>query len=149
MTAFDSLTPQPDMQDNGQAANTFSRWVWNVILVAIAAILVSGVIVLMHTASTAATPKAPAIVTITDKGFVPQTMTIQVGQSVLWINDASSKHQIAADPYPANNSAPAGLNDPVPLLKGQSYGFTYTSKGSYNYHDQLNPYNFKGNVIVK
>lgn len=52
---------------------------------------------------------APAEVSITKTGFIPQAVTINVGQAVTWTNNDKSVHQVASDPYPMDNTLP-GLN---------------------------------------
>jgi hypothetical protein len=42
----------------------------------------------------------------------------------------------------------AGFRDTSPLTQGQTYSFVFNAKGTYTY-DHLNPYTFKGMVIVK
>lgn len=125
------------------------RLLQNTGYIAAAITLVIVVVSLTHTPSGSAAPSAPAIVTITSKGLIPETLSIQTGQTVVWMNDDSHAHQIAADPYPTDNGGPAGFYDPVPLLEGQSYGFTFNKRGAYAYHDQLHPYTVKGTIIVK
>lgn len=91
---------------------------------------------------------APAEVSITSSGFVPQTMTVKVGQPIVWTNNDSSPHQINSDPFPTDNAVP-GLNSGSGLSKGQTYRYVFSKAGTYTYHDDLNPYKFKGTVIVQ
>jgi len=90
---------------------------------------------------------APAVVSITKNGFTPATIRIKTGQAVVWTNNDSAKHEINSDPYPTDNDL-ADFNDTEPLAQNDSYSFIFTTPGTYNYHDQLNPLSFAGTVVV-
>jgi plastocyanin len=87
-----------------------------------------------------------ATVEITAKGFEPATLRIKVGAKVTWNNTDSVLHQIASNPYPANNGLP-GLSSPG-LESGQSYSYTFRQAGKFGYHDQQNPTQMLGVVDV-
>lgn len=91
-----------------------------------------------------------AQVYVTKSGFIPAIINIKVGTSLTWTNQDSKVHQVAADPYPKNDSIP-GLNSTVILNKGDSYSFKFDNAGTYTYHDQKNPLNksFHGTVVVQ
>lgn len=96
------------------------------------------------------TPVAPqmqAQVTITDKGFSPATIKVKKGSQVTWTNLDKAPHLVASDPHPTHTLLP-GLESPV-LLSNDSYSFIFEKVGSFTYHDHLNPYKFKGTVIVE
>ena len=78
-----------------------------------------------------------AAVAITASGFVPAVVTVNKGTTITWTNDDSASHQVVANPYPNGKSLPS-LRSEV-LNNKQSYSFTATKKGSFGYHDQLNP----------
>jgi plastocyanin len=92
----------------------------------------------------------PAAVSVTKNGFVPATLQIKIGTQVNWKNNDTKIHQIAADPYPKNNSIP-GFDSQVILKSKDTYSFTFTKTGIYTYHDEHNPLksNFKGTITVK
>lgn len=100
------------------------------------------------TKTTAISYVAPAKVSITKTGFSPEAVTVTVGQAVTWTNNDNSGHQIASDPYPKDNTL-AGLNSHSSIPSGHTYSYTFTKAGTYYYHDNLNPYTLKGEVIVK
>jgi plastocyanin len=89
-----------------------------------------------------------ALVSITSSGFSPATISVQQGQTVMWLNLDNSPHQPASDPYPLSNGL-AGFDDKTPLNDADSYGFRFDKVGTYTYHDQLNPFQYKGTVIVR
>src|SRR5688572_22537227 len=48
-------------------------------------------------------------VNITSSGFTPKTITINVGESVIWMNSDSAPHNVNSDPHPTH-TANAFLN---------------------------------------
>jgi plastocyanin len=98
--------------------------------------------------NTQATVVAPAEVSITSGELMPATVKIKVGQSVVWKNNDTIDHQIAADPYPTNTSLP-DLGKGEVLKPGDSFAYQFEKSGTYTYHDNLNPYAIKGMVVVQ
>jgi plastocyanin len=96
-------------------------------------------------------PKAPissAKVIVSDSGFMPQTIHVKAGTSVSWTNQDARPHELAADPYPKNDSIP-DFNNQLILQNDDTYSFIFSKAGTYHYHDQLNPFKFTGTVVVK
>jgi len=90
----------------------------------------------------------PALVEITDSGFVPSTISVNKNQAIIWTNNTDSNHLVATDPYPTDNGV-KGFKSNV-LNPNDSYAFILPNKsGTYTYHDDLNPYKFKGVIIIK
>jgi plastocyanin len=89
-----------------------------------------------------------AEVAINSDSFTPKTIYVKAGTQLTWTNNDTKPHQVAADPYPKNNSIP-GFNNDLPLSSGDSYSFTFNKKGKYTYHDQLAPFNLQGTVVVE
>ena len=89
------------------------------------------------------TPTPPPVVnktvTITAQNFAfnPNSITINKGDTVVWVNRDSAPHQIAGD-YASSN----------PLSQGQSFSIKYDSTGTYNYHCAIHP-SMTGVIIVK
>lgn len=102
------------------------------------------------TTTPAASSPALAQVAITPAGLTPSTITIKAGTQLTWTNQDSRSHQVAADPHPANSSIP-GLESDTTLLAGDSLSFTFETKGTYSYHDHLNPLKktYWGRVVVE
>jgi plastocyanin len=90
---------------------------------------------------------APAQVSITKNGFSPQTIKIKVNQGIIWTNNDTAQHQVSSDPYPTDNGL-ADFNQQQPMSQNQSWDFVFSQTGTFSYHDNLNPYTFKGTVIV-
>ncbi|MGE5392541.1 MAG: cupredoxin domain-containing protein [Candidatus Saccharibacteria bacterium] len=78
--------------------------------------------------------------------FNPATISINKGDTIIWLNDDVMKHQIASDPHPGHTGMP-GLVSPV-LNQNQTYTFRFDATGTFRYHDDLNPA-LKGTIEVK
>lgn len=100
-----------------------------------------------NNASSSVTTPSGSQVSISPTGFIPQTITLKAGTQLTWTNNDTSPHQVAADPYPSNNSIP-GFDSTIVLHAGDSYSFTFVVPGTYHLHDQLNPMNINGTVVV-
>ncbi|HTB49227.1 MAG TPA: cupredoxin domain-containing protein [Verrucomicrobiae bacterium] len=90
---------------------------------------------------------APAIVSITNTGFVPATVSIKIGQAVAWTNTDSSPHSVTSDdPRPM-----AGIPDPdsqTAISQNNTYDYVFDKAGIYSYHDDNN-LAFRATVVVK
>ncbi len=72
--------------------------------------------------------------------YQPDTLTVKVGDTVEWKNTDIVPHTVTA----ANRK----LFDSGRIVKGASWRFTVTSKGTYDYLCTLHP-NMKGKLIVQ
>ena len=88
------------------------------------------------------------VVMITDTGFSPETVKIKKGQTVEWLNKDGTPHQVASDPYPDHSTLPH-LFAEQPLAQNDSFTYTFEDAGTFTYHDNLKPVDFKGTVIVE
>jgi plastocyanin len=96
---------------------------------------------------TKTTPVLVANVSVTKDGFVPATIQIKKGSQVAWTNNDSSPHQVITDPHPTHTNLKS--LDSSSLGQGESFTFTFEKTGTFTYHDEMNPLNLKGTVIVK
>jgi plastocyanin len=96
----------------------------------------------------AAGPVAPtADVDMNAKGFTPAALTVKTGTKVTWLNvDVKNDHRVKANPYPTGESLP-GLDSKVNMPPHSTYTYTFSTAGTYKYHDQLNPL-LNGEVVV-
>jgi plastocyanin len=77
-------------------------------------------------------PTLPTVtVIIKARAFDPATITIKEGTTVTWINEDPMLHHVVHLPEVTN----AQLFDSGPLSSGQSFSYTFTEKGRYNYGD--------------
>jgi len=87
-------------------------------------------------------PQAPVTTnTITIKNFVfnPSTITVKVGANITWTNEDSASHQVKED---------NGLFLSSLLGNGQSFTYTFTTVGMYNYTCNIHS-SMHGKVIVE
>jgi plastocyanin len=92
--------------------------------------------------------KPPVVVQISDSGFSPSALSISKGTTVQWTNTDTTIHQVAADPYPKDNSI-NGFDSTIQLNQADTLSFTFNKPGTYTYHDEKNPLKFKGTIVVK
>lgn len=90
----------------------------------------------------AATPTAKRIVyTVLIEGvkFTPESLTVNRGDVVVWVNK---------DPFPHTATAQAGAFDSRSIPAGKSWRFTTTRSGTFSYLCTLHP-TMTGVLIVK
>jgi uncharacterized repeat protein (TIGR01451 family) len=72
-------------------------------------------------------------------GYQPPTITIHVGDTVIWTNAGSLQHSVTAD----DSSFDSGL-----FGTGATWRMTFNTAGSYSYHCAPHPW-MKGTVVVQ
>lgn len=90
------------------------------------------------------------IVTITDSGMSPATVTVKSGGKLTWTNNSSKVVSIASDPHPTHtlNQEVSNGQFVLNLSPGASSTVTLTKVGNWGVHDHLNP-SVKMKVIVQ
>lgn len=78
---------------------------------------------------------ASSIITYSDNGFVPASLTIAAGTTVTWDNQSSEKLWVKATgssdtDCPASSTA---LNECAAVAKGGTYSHTFTTLGTFTY----------------
>lgn len=74
----------------------------------------------------------------TNTGFQPAKLTIPVGTMVEFINQSDEKMWVASNMHPSHEIL-ATFDQFKGVGKGQSYMYTFDRKGSWPYHDHINP----------
>jgi len=97
------------------------------------------------TTTVAPTP-APVAVVIQNYGFNPQTITVPVGTTVTWTNLDTAQHQVANSG--TSTFGPGLMFQSGILGKGDSYSYTFTAAGSYQYYCPIHSFMI-GTVFVK
>ncbi len=88
-------------------------------------------------------PKAPAPavpdqVTVANRSYTPQSITIPVGGTVTWVfDDGGMAHDVVADDKAFRS----------PLMESNSFKHTFTEPGTFTYHCTPHP-DMTGTVIV-
>ena len=102
-------------------------------------------------------PEGSIIVEVTSTGFSPNPLTVKQGDTVTWINKDTESHWVASAVHPSHNEYPetggcigSKFDSCKRLGQGDSWSFTFNTKGSWRYHDHLNPAApFFGTVVVE
>lgn len=85
-----------------------------------------------------------ALVTYTDDGFTPSTITVARGTTVLFVNESSGSMWVASAVHPTHQVLP-GFDQ---LSAGERYTYTFEQEGSWKYHNHLAP-SQTGTVVVE
>jgi plastocyanin len=88
----------------------------------------------------------PVNVQISSNGFDPSTLTVKVGQFIVWTNNDTTQHAIISDKDKKGNQL-SSLNSPG-LNPTDQFGYSFTKAGTYSYHDNLSSADFRGVVKV-
>ncbi|HEX7651364.1 MAG TPA: hypothetical protein VF439_01440 [Candidatus Paceibacterota bacterium] len=91
----------------------------------------------------------PVVVTLTDSGFSPETITIKKGQAVTFVNQSKSGMWVASDPHPTHQGYDGTTRTEhcVPGYEGAApfdectvanqFTFTFQQVGSWGYHNHV------------
>ena len=79
--------------------------------------------------------------------FIPDTITIQAGETVTWLNESTSSMWIASDPHPFHTSL-LGFDARRATPQGNTYSFTFDNPGTRGYHNHLRS-TIRATVIVE
>ncbi len=79
-------------------------------------------------------------VKISGYAFSPKSLTINVGDSVVWTNEDTVSHTVTSDS--------GGELDSQYLSKGQTYSHIFPQKGTFSYHCSPHP-GMKGTIAVE
>lgn len=78
-----------------------------------------------------------------DKCYLPSTITINVGESVSWLNDDSAFHSVTSGVY----GSPTDLFDSGYMDPGDVFTYTFEESGEYVYYCTLHEWMY-GVVLV-
>ncbi len=97
-------------------------------------------------------------VTYTDQGFRPSQATINEGETVRWVDEASGGMWVASDEHPTHtNYAGTSLREHCngggnnafdQCGRGNTYTFTFNQVGTWSYHNHVAPGD-GGTVVVE
>lgn len=93
-----------------------------------------------ETAQASADAVATTTVAIADFKFGPQDIKVKVGDTVTWTNNDTVRHNVAG----VDNELPVGEL----MGKGETYTYTFTKAGVFNYICSPHPY-MMGSVTVE
>jgi plastocyanin len=105
----------------------------------VVALLLGPVIGAMLAFGTVAAQEATNVITIDNFTFSPRELTVAVGTTVKWVNHDDIPHTLVEKKTTFRSKA---------LDTDDSYSFTFTSAGTFDYFCGLHPH-MVGQVIVK
>ena len=76
--------------------------------------------------------------------FIPDPVTIAVGETVTWANTDTAAHTATGG---SAADGPSGVFDSSLIMAGGSYSFTFDTAGTYPYHCMVHPW-MQGTIIV-
>ncbi len=89
----------------------------------------------------------PVEVTInTDGSFSPTVVSVSVGRTVRWTNNALTGVRVASTPHPAHSDLP-GFDSGPAVPPGLNYVYKFKGVGAWGYHNHSNP-SMQGTVNV-
>ena len=72
----------------------------------------------------------------TDRCYIPSEITVEKGSTVTWINEDSAFHSVTSGFY----DAPTALFDSGHMDPFESFSYTFSESGAYDYHCTLHPW---------
>lgn len=94
----------------------------------------------------------------TADGFEPESITIEQGDTVTWVNNVSSEMWVGSDNHPSHTQydgtsvvrhCSGGESDTFDQCStGEEYSFTFTKTGEWGYHNHRSPFD-TGTVVVE
>ncbi len=100
------------------------------------------------------------IITYTDSGYTPNTITIKKGETVTWKNESSVSMWIASavhpthKVYPSTDAAACGTQTLLPMfdacagvVAGQSWSFQFNYVGTWGFHNHARS-SHTGKIVV-
>lgn len=90
------------------------------------------------TLETSSAPQSKTVtIFITNGKFDPSITTINVNDTVVWLNKDTLPRQIMSNNHPDHNLTPDLASGS--LATNQTFSYKFTKAGSYAYHDETNP----------
>ena len=80
--------------------------------------------------------------------FNPATITVRVGQTVVWRNDDSAPHTTTSGTCPGGACSPMPGWDSGTLDPGQSFSHVFSTSGTFPYYSRIHGAMMQGMVVV-
>lgn len=106
-----------------------------------AAAFVAASLLIAAPAVAASTKAAQDTMTIRQFAFLQPKVHVHIGDSMTWTNDDAAPHDVTS------TGGPTKLKSPL-LMRGQSWKYTFTKAGSYDYICSVHP-NMKATLVVE
>jgi len=92
-------------------------------------------------------PSTVVEITKTDRGFVPETVVIDAGTTVVFTNETERDSWPASDSHPTHQLLPE-FDPKTPRAPGTNWSFTFERPGVWEFHDHLDSA-FTGRIVVR
>lgn len=92
-------------------------------------------------------PTNEVVITYTDSGYAPDSVTISSGTTVTFVNESSGFMWPASDIHPTHSILPE-FDPQRPVEEGGTYSYTFTEEGAWSFHDHLMP-RITGEIVVE
>jgi plastocyanin len=92
-----------------------------------------------------------ATITIAEGRVTPAAVTINIGQSVTFVNNNGRGHNVTSDPHPNHTDCPA-INAVGNMANGQTRltdAFTTARTCGFHNHDDPDNANFRGSITIR
>ena len=86
------------------------------------------------------------VITYTESGFKPSTLTITSGDTVRFVNKTNNSMWVASDNHPLHLLLPE-LDQHGTVGVDEAYEFTFTKTGTWGFHNHVSA-NHEGDIIV-
>jgi len=87
------------------------------------------------------------MITYSDSGFSPNTITVEQGTTVTFLNQSSGQMWVASSVHPTHQDYP-GFDQLKGVGTGEKYTFIFDKVGTWKYHNHLSSSNI-GTVVVQ
>ncbi|MDP2736042.1 MAG: hypothetical protein Q8P12_07630 [bacterium] len=115
-------------------------------LLGAAGILLLGAGVALEYSSDALPKPALLTVVVKEEGFVPESLTVQRGDTVTFASELEGEFWPASDPHPVHSNLPP-FDPKRPIGGTESWSYTFQELGVHYYHNHLDPL-MKGKIVV-
>ena len=78
------------------------------------------------------------VIQMTAQGFIPDTLSIKRGETVMWINKDTRAHWPASDVHPVHLIYPE-FDPGRQVVPAGEWSFTFLQGGTWSFHDHLYP----------
>jgi len=110
---------------------------------------------------TEAVPSEKNVIVYTDTGYSPSSLTVKLGETVVFKNNSSRSMWTASAMHPTHtaydgtslaqhcpNTAGTAFDECTSATPGSSWSFTFAKAGTWHYHNHVSPSDY-GTVIVE
>ncbi len=114
------------------------KYVWAVTVIAIFLVGIYLLALKNHNSKTPIPASKTKEIIYGVNGYIPKEAFIKSGDTITFKNLGKSNMRPASDPHPSRDTYP-NFDPKKEFQTGESWNFTFTEPGVWQYHDELNP----------